>query len=92
MADPEFSAAPEEAKDLIDLYFLEQAGHDILAAIPDARAKDGGWEPAIVSMLLEGLSLDPLPAILVKELDPEDLRAFHQRLRLAIAKLALPEG
>jgi len=81
-----------EAKDLIDLYFLEQAGHDILAAIPDARAKDGGWEPAIVSMLLEGLSLDTLPAMRVKELDIEDLKAFHQRLRLAIASLALPES
>jgi hypothetical protein len=25
-----------ELKDVVDLYFLEQAGHDILAAIPDA--------------------------------------------------------
>ncbi len=82
-----------EVKDIIDLYFLEQAGHDILSAIPDAYEKDGGWgwEPAIVAMLLEGLSLDTLPALLVKDLDPEDLKAFQQRLRLAIAKLALPE-
>lgn len=26
-----------ELKDVVDLYFLEQAGHDLLAAIPDAR-------------------------------------------------------
>ena len=80
-----------EAKDLIDLYFLEQAGHDILAAIPDARAKDGGWEPATVAMLLDTLNLDTLPVLLTKELDLKDLHAFLKRLRLAIAQLALPD-
>lgn len=36
-------------KDVVDLYFLEQAGHDLLASIPDAQAKDGGWEPAVIA-------------------------------------------
>ncbi|MFK7912207.1 MAG: nucleotidyl transferase AbiEii/AbiGii toxin family protein [Akkermansiaceae bacterium] len=79
-----------EAKDLIDLYFLEQAGHDILAAIPDAREKDGGWEPATVAMLLDSMSFETLPVLLTKELATADLHAFLNRLRLAISELSLP--
>jgi hypothetical protein len=80
-----------ELKDVVDLYFLEQAGHDLLAAIPDAQAKDGGWEPAVVSMLLAGLHVHELPAWMIRSLDPADLQAFLNRLRIAIAALALPE-
>lgn len=79
-----------ELKDVVDLYFLEQAGHDLLAAIPDARAKDGGWEPAVVAMLLDGLRVTEMPAWMIKELAPSDLAAFLNRLRLAIAAQALP--
>jgi hypothetical protein len=80
-----------EVKDVVDLYFLEQAGHDILAAIPDAKAKDGGWDPAVVSMLLDGLDATELPPWLLRSLTREELLAFLHRLRLAIAAKALPE-
>lgn len=79
-----------EMKDVVDLYFLEQAGHDLLAALPDAQAKDGGWEPAVVSMLLDGLQTTELPPWLLRSVSSEDLRAFIHRLRLAIAAKALP--
>ncbi len=81
-----------ELKDVVDLYFLEQTGHDLLAAIPDAMAKDGGWEPAVVSMLLEGLHVQEMPAWMIRELSAESLEAFLGKLRLAIANLALPSG
>ena len=80
-----------ELKDVVDLYFLEQAGHDLLAAFPDAQAKDGGWDPAVVSMLLAGLHVGEMPAWMIKTLARADLEAFLNRLRLAIAKFALPE-
>ena len=67
-------------KDIIDLYFLELAGFDILAAIPDARAKDGGWDPAMVSMLLNNITLKEAPVLLIKELHMEDLQSFLKRL------------
>ncbi len=79
-----------EMKDVVDLYFLEQAGHDLIAAIPDAREKDGGWDPAVVSMLLNSLSLDDPNVLFIKELDQEDFKVFLKRFRLAIANLALP--
>jgi len=80
-----------EIKDLVDLFYLEKAGHDLLAAIPDARSKDGGWEPAIVSMLLNGIEITTLPEWLIRDLELKDLQDFLQRLRLATAELALPE-
>ncbi len=80
-----------EIKDVVDLYFLDHAGHDLLAAIPDAQAKDGGWEPAVVSMLLEGLLVTELPAWMIRELSADQLQSFLNRLRLAIADVALPK-
>jgi hypothetical protein len=79
-----------ELKDVVDLYFLEQAGHDILAAIPDAQTKDGGWDPAVVSMLLDGIDTSELPPWLLRSVTSEELLAFLKRLRLAIAAKALP--
>ncbi|MFM8471206.1 MAG: nucleotidyl transferase AbiEii/AbiGii toxin family protein [Limisphaerales bacterium] len=79
-----------EIKDVVDLYFLEQAGYDLLAALPDASAKDAGWEPAVVAMLLSDLRVTESPAWMIKELTPSDLAAFLNRLRLAIAARALP--
>lgn len=81
-----------EVKDVVDLYFLEQAGHDILASIPDAKAKDGGWDPAVVSMLLDGFDATELPPWLLRTLTPGELQDFLNRLRLAIAAQALPES
>jgi hypothetical protein len=81
-----------ELKDVVDLYFLEKAGHDLLAAIPDARSKDGGWEPAVVSMLLDCVEVNQIPAWMIRSLSAEELQEFLQRLRLGIAELALPEN
>ena len=79
-----------ELKDVVDLYFLEKKGVDLLAAIPDAMSKDGGWEPAMVSMLLDGLRIHELPAWMILPLEAADLQSFVNRLRLALAERAIP--
>ena len=81
-----------ELKDIVDLYFLEQAGVDILAAIPDAMAKDGGWEPAVVSMLLDGVRIHEVPTWMIRPLAVVELQAFVDRLRLALAERAIPHS
>lgn len=78
-----------EIKDLVDLYFLREAGHDIVAAIPDAQTKDGGWDSAMVSMLLESVLFDEMPVLLLKDLSLGELKKFTSQLRLAIAEHAL---
>jgi hypothetical protein len=53
----------QEERDLVDVYFLEQAGHRVESALGAALAKDGGCTPANLAWLLseiripEGLSL-----------------------------------
>jgi Nucleotidyl transferase AbiEii toxin, Type IV TA system len=79
-----------ELKDVVDLYFIEKAGCDLLASIPDARAKDAGWDSAMVALLLDGLRGPHRPAWMIRELDPSDLDAFIQKLRLEMSRLALP--
>lgn len=81
-----------ELKDIVDLYCLEQSGVDILAALPDAMAKDGGWEPAVVSMLLDGVRVHEVPAWMIRPLAVADLQAFIDRLRLALAERAIPRS
>jgi hypothetical protein len=81
-----------ELKDLVDLYFLEKSGCDLLAAIPDAMAKDGGWEPAVVAMLLDEISLEVPPAWLICPVSAAELDSFVRRLRLGLAERSLPMG
>jgi len=81
-----------ELKDLVDLYFLEMSGCDLLAAIPDARAKDAGWEPAVVSMLLDEMHVEVPPEWLIREVSVADLEAFIRKLRLGLAERALPSA
>jgi hypothetical protein len=77
---------------VVDLYFLEEAGHDLLAAVPDARIKDGGWEPAVVAMLLADIRIREIPEWMIRDVSIADLEGFINRLRLAIAARALPEA
>ena len=79
-----------EVKDVVDLFFLEQAGHDVIGSLPDAAVKDGGWDPAMAALLLESLDINKLPFFLLKDLNTDDFKVFVQRLRLAIAEQALP--
>jgi len=79
-----------ELKDVIDLYFLEKAGHNLLSALPDAQAKEGGLEPAVLSMILDGLKFGSVPPWLLRPVDLDDLNAFVTRLRRDLAALALP--
>ena len=81
-----------ELKDLVDLYFLGMCGYDLLAAIPDARAKDAGWEPAVVSMLLDEMHVEVPPEWLIREVSVAELEAFIRKLRLGLAERALPSA
>jgi hypothetical protein len=78
-------------KDLVDLYFLEKSGCDLLAAIPDAKTKDGGWEPAVVAMLLDEMRVEAPPEWLIARFRPP-VEAFVRKLRLGLAERALPSA
>ncbi len=80
-----------ELKDVVDLYFLANHGLDILALFPDARKKEGGLDPAMISFLLAQLRIDSLPDYLIAPLDLDEFRAFVLNLRKRLAAMSLPE-
>jgi hypothetical protein len=81
-----------EIKDLIDLYFLDRAGYDVLARFEDGQMKDGGLEPGVLSHLLGSFQIgERPPAYLIKPLDMDDFRNFVERIRIEMARRAFPD-
>ena len=81
-----------EVKDLVDLYFLEQEGMCIEDHFEEARQKDGGLDPAMISSILKSLQIAEMPDYLIKPLSLDELRLFVEKLRVRMALLAYPES
>lgn len=79
-----------EVKDLVDLYFIERAGHDILSGFEDARQKDAGMDEAVLSQLLVAMRIRTLPDFLLEPLSIGELQSFADRLRRELALRAFP--
>jgi hypothetical protein len=80
-----------EPRDLVDLLFLERAGHPPDADVPLAVQKDAEVDPTIMAWLVAQLPLAPLPAMLVP-VDEEELRRFRGELYERFKRLATPGG
>jgi len=78
-----------EPRDLVDLYFLDRAGHAPEADLALALRKDAGIDPGVLVMLLEEFPTRPLPMMLAP-LDEPALRAFRDDLRARFRKVAVP--
>ncbi len=81
-----------ELKDLVDLYFLEQEGMRIEDHFDEARQKDGGLDPAMISCMLKSLQITELPDYLIKGISLVDLKGYIEELRMRMALLAYPES
>jgi hypothetical protein len=79
-----------EVKDLVDLYFLEESGVDVLAYLRAARGKDGGMEPATLGFVLGQMPTDPVGLNLLKPLSEDQLAEFRDRLVAALVRIAWP--
>ncbi|HLP57390.1 MAG TPA: nucleotidyl transferase AbiEii/AbiGii toxin family protein [Candidatus Deferrimicrobium sp.] len=79
-----------ELKDLIDLYFLVQNGFDVKGNIENAKQKDGGVEPAIISYLLSGLVISEPPDYMIKEVSIGELERFISNLKSIMADISFP--
>jgi hypothetical protein len=79
-----------EQKDLIDLYFLEQRGHTVLAHLADAQLKEGGIDPAVLSFLLSEITIKAIPEYVLEPLTPSDLETFVRKLQKDLAALSFP--
>jgi hypothetical protein len=78
-----------EPRDLVDVLFLERAGHRVEDDLALALRKDAGIDPAILAWLLERFPVEPLPDMLV-DLDVRELLEYRDALRERLRRLALP--
>ena len=78
-------------KDIVDLYFLEKDGFRVELYFEEAQQKDGGLDPAMVSLLLDSLSITELPDYMIKPLAIAELRAFVGDLKRRMALMAYPD-
>jgi hypothetical protein len=79
-----------DIKDLVDLYFLDQAGYNAIDHIDDAQSKDGGFDPATCSYVLSQMEINEIPQILIKPVDVTSLNSFLKNLQKQYAELAYP--
>ncbi len=81
-----------ELKDIVDLYFLQKRGFQVEACFEEAQQKDGGLDPAVVSLLLNSVTVVELPDYMIKPLTIEELRAFVEDLKRRMALMAYPDS
>jgi predicted nucleotidyltransferase component of viral defense system len=79
-----------DVKDLVDLYFLEEAGIDVLDHLPAARRKDGGMESTTLAYVLRGMSTDTAALLLFEPLSPTTLGRFRDLLIERLLREAWP--
>jgi hypothetical protein len=79
-----------DVKDLVDLYYIAQAGIDPLAHLDAARAKDGGVEAITLAHVLRGVKLDTGDLLLAEPLPAWRLAEFRDQLVERLLRLAWP--
>jgi len=80
-----------ELKDIVDLFFLEKEGLHVETYFDEAKLKDGGLDPAMISLLLNSITVSEIPDYLIKSLTLEELHEFINTLQHRMAILAYPE-
>ncbi len=80
-----------ELKDLVDLFFLSKRGFLVREHLDEARRKEGGLDPAMLSFILARTTVDQVPDYVLEALDLDDLRNFVRNLQREFAELAYPD-
>jgi hypothetical protein len=78
-----------EPRDLVDVLFLERAGHPPEADLPLALRKDAGVDPGVLAWLLRDFPTAPLPRMLVP-LTEQDLVGYRDELAERFRRLSVP--
>ena len=80
-----------EIKDLVDLFFLGKRGYAVRDHLAEARRKEGGLDPAMLSFILARTIVDKVPDYVLEPIDLEELRTFVRNLQREFAELAYPQ-
>jgi Nucleotidyl transferase AbiEii toxin, Type IV TA system len=77
-----------EPRDLVDLYFLDQAGFSPVRDLEIALRKDSGIDPGVLAWLIAQFPTRPLPAML-KPLTADELERFRDLLAETLRRRAV---
>lgn len=77
-----------EIRDLVDLMWLERAGHSIEAHLEEATKKDGGFSPATAAWILSNVRI--IPQRVPAGTDADELEAFRASIEARLRRLAFP--
>lgn len=77
-----------EPRDLVDLYFLDQAGYPPARDLELALRKDSGIDPGVLAWLVARFPLHPLP-LMLKPLNSGQLGRFRDLLAESFRRSAL---
>lgn len=80
-----------EPRDLVDLMFLDRAGHPPELDLEHALKKDAGLDPSILAWLLKDFPVEPLPQM-IDPFTTDDLSEFRRQLAERLKALAQPKG
>lgn len=80
-----------EIKDLVDLYFLEKKGFELSRYIMEARRKEAGLDPAMISFLLSQTRIAVTPDYLIEPIELSELESLVRKLQKTFAEVSFPE-
>jgi predicted nucleotidyltransferase component of viral defense system len=80
-----------EPRDLVDLYFLDRAGHAPEAFLAKALQKGAGVDPGMLSFLLKDFPVAPLP-VMLEPLEESTLAEFRRDLSARFRSAGLPSS
>jgi predicted nucleotidyltransferase component of viral defense system len=69
-----------DVKDLVDLFFLQRAGEDLLSYLSAAQKKEGGVSEASLAYSLQETPTDPSRLFMRKPVSEGDLKSFRDQL------------
>jgi hypothetical protein len=78
-----------EPRDLVDLLFLDRAGHPPERDLELALRKDAGIDPGVLAWLLGQFPVEPLP-LMLEPLSTCELLTFRDDLRERFRRFAVP--
>lgn len=79
-----------DPKDLVDLFFVEESGQDVIEHLAAAARKDAGLDAASLAWVLKSMPTDPNRLLLLRPLTEEQLARFRDDLVARVLRGAHP--
>ncbi len=80
-----------EIKDVLDLFFLDRRGFKVCDYFDDAKKKEGGLDPAMLSFILARMQIKVIPDYVLETVEIDELQCFVDYLRKMFSNMAYPQ-